>query len=170
MPLSATAEGSDWGGTCSLTEACHAGPNSAIPLPTVKQKKSRRPGVMEPNHATSVRQIDPRIAIVSAARPTFRRSNISATAPAMVDRSATGNIKAVCTSATLSGDDVICVIDHAAPTPMISSPRLDNKLAVQMRRNTAWRSGAKTPLARILPLLTASLILQAAFGKTRVIG
>ena len=33
MPLSATAEGRASVGTCSLTEACQAGPNSAIPLP-----------------------------------------------------------------------------------------------------------------------------------------
>src|SRR5262249_1332128 len=97
---------------------------------------SNRLGVIEPNHATSVRQIDPTIAIASAARPTLRRSNISATAPATVDSSATGNIKAVCTSATLSGDDVICVIDHAAPTPMISSPRFDNNLPVHIPPHT----------------------------------
>ena len=34
MPLRATAEGSASGGTCSLTEDCQAGPNSALPLPT----------------------------------------------------------------------------------------------------------------------------------------
>jgi hypothetical protein len=85
---------------------------------------------------------------------------MSATAPATVDSRATGSIKAVCTSATLSGDDVICVIDQAAPTPMISSPKFESRLAVQMRRNTPWRSGAKMPLAVALPPLAVSLIVE----------
>jgi hypothetical protein len=50
---------------------------------------------------------------------------------------ATGSIKAVCTRATMFGDEVICVIDHAAPTPMIKSPRFDRRLAVQIRRKMA---------------------------------
>jgi hypothetical protein len=40
-------------------------------------------------------------------------------------------------SATIPVDDEIFVIDQAAPTPRTRSPRLDNRLAVQMRRNTA---------------------------------
>ena len=67
---------------------------------------------------------------------------MSAMAPAGIEISMIGSISAVCTSATLSADDVICVIAQAAPTPWISMPRLDNRLASQMRRNTACRSGA----------------------------
>ena len=52
---------------------------------------------------------------------------MSAIAPATVDSSATGSIKAVCTNATLSADDVICVIDHAAPTPMIQEAEVGHK-------------------------------------------
>ena len=48
---------------------------------------------------------------------TTRRSCISAIAPAGMAISITGSISAVCTSATLSADDVICVIAQAAPTP-----------------------------------------------------
>ena len=40
MPLSATADGSVSAGTCSLTEDCQAGPNSAMPLPTMKHSAS----------------------------------------------------------------------------------------------------------------------------------
>jgi hypothetical protein len=64
-------------------------------------------------------------------------------APAGIEISMIGSISAVCTSATLSADDVICVIAQAAPTPWISSPRLDRRLASQIRRNTECRSGAK---------------------------
>src|SRR5215831_15359893 len=130
MPLSATAEGSASGGTCSLTEACHAGPKSAIPLPTVKQNTSKSAGDIKPSHARSVRHTDPLRLIDRAARPTRRRLNISATAPATLDSTATGSINAVCTRATLSGEEVNCVIDQADPTPMTSRPRLDNRLAV----------------------------------------
>jgi hypothetical protein len=57
-------------------------------------------------------------------------------APAGIEISITGSIKAVCTSATLSADDVICVIAQAAPTAWIIRPRLDNRLASQILRNT----------------------------------
>jgi hypothetical protein len=42
-------------------------------------------------------------------------------------------------------DDVIWVIDHAAPTAMTRSPRLDMRLAVQMRLKVACRKGEKIP-------------------------
>ena len=67
---------------------------------------------------------------------------MSAMAPAGIEISMIGSISAVCTSATLSADDVICVIAQAAPTPWIRSPRLESRLASQMRRNTECRSGA----------------------------
>ena len=72
----------------------------------------------------------------------MRRSYMSAMAPAGIEISITGSISAVCTSATLSADDVICVIAQAAPTPWISRPRLESRLASQIRRNTECRSGA----------------------------
>jgi hypothetical protein len=62
---------------------------------------------------------------------------MSAIAPAGVDTSATGSINDVWTSATIPVDDEIFVIAQAAPTPRTRSPRLDSRLAVQMRRNTA---------------------------------
>src|SRR5271157_5485030 len=145
MPLSAMAEGKALDGTCSPTEACQEGPKSAIPLQMMKQKASRSAGVTTPNQASPDRETAPAKAIVNATRPTIRRSNISATAPAGAEMRATGSIKAVCTSATLSAEAVICVIDQAAPTPMIKRPRLDNRLAVQMRRKTAWRNGERIP-------------------------
>ena len=83
-------------------------------------------------------------------------------APAGIEISMIGSISAVCTSATLSADDVICVIAQAAPTPWINRPRLDSRLASQMRRNTACRSGAKMPLALALPLIALLLMLQLA--------
>ena len=47
--------------------------------------------------------------------------------------------------ATLSADAVICVIAQAAPTAWIRSPRLESRLASQMRRNTVYRRGAVIP-------------------------
>ena len=67
---------------------------------------------------------------------------MSAMAPAGIEISMIGSISAVCTSATLSADDVICVIAQAAPTPWIRMPRLETRLASQMRLKTEWRSGA----------------------------
>src|SRR5271165_3045795 len=95
MPFSATAEGSASAGTCSLTDACHAGPNKAIPLPMMKHEASRRAGVMTPSPARTDSEIEPVNAIDRATIPTIRRSNISAIAPAGVDTRATGNINDV---------------------------------------------------------------------------
>ena len=145
MPLSATAAGSVSAGTCSLTEACQAGPNSAMPLPTTKHSASRIFGVTRPSHASTVSTVAPTSAMPSETIATMRRSCMSAMAPAGIAISMIGSISAVCTSATLSAEDVICVIAQAAPTPWINIPRLDTRLASQMRRNTACRSGAAMP-------------------------
>src|ERR1700722_8129451 len=111
----------------------------------VKQETRRRAGVMTPSHARTESEIEPANAIDRATSPTIRRSNISAIAPAGVDTRATGSINDVWPSATILVDDEIFVIDQAAPTPRTRSPRLDNRLAVQMRRNTAYRSVEKKP-------------------------
>ncbi len=55
---------------------------------------------------------------------TMRRSYMSATAPAGIEISMIGSIKAVCTSATLSADEVIWVIAQAAPTLWIIRPEV----------------------------------------------
>ncbi len=145
MPFSATAEGSMSAGTCSLTEDCQAGPNSAMPLPTTKQNTSRIVGVTMPSQASTVSAVAPVNATDSESSETMRRSYMSAMAPAGIAISMTGNIKAVCTSATLSADDVIWVMAQAAPTAWIRRPRLDNRLADQIRRNARYRSGAAMP-------------------------
>src|ERR1700732_415344 len=147
MPFSATAEGSVSAGTCSVTKDCQAGPNSAMPLPTTKQNASRICGVTISNHANTVSVVAPDSAITSDTSATMRRSYMSAMAPAGIEISITGSISAVCTSATLSADDVIWVIAQAAPTAWINRPRLESRLASQIRRNVACRSGAATPSA-----------------------
>jgi hypothetical protein len=108
-----------------------------MPLPIMKQNTRSSRGVAAPAQASAVRQRAPASAIESAITPTFLRSNISATAPAGAEISATGSINAVCTRATMSADAVIWVTDQAAPTPMIKSPRLDRRLAVRILRNMA---------------------------------
>ena len=94
-------------------------------------------GVTRLSQASTVSAVAPTSEIASATIATTRRSCMSAMAPAGIEISMIGSISAVCTSATLSADDVICVIAQAAPTPWISRPRLDKRLASQMRRNTA---------------------------------
>jgi hypothetical protein len=122
---------------------------------------------MRPSHAKSVRHTDPASEIRSAVSPTTRRSNMSATAPATVDKSATGSISAVCTNATLSADAVICVIAQAAPTPMMRSPKFDSRLAVQIRRKTPCRSGARAPLA--LTFFPAAATAIAVLASTALV-
>ena len=145
MPLSATAAGKASGGTCSLTDDCQAGPISAMPVPTMKQKASRMLGVIRPSQASTVSAVAPTSEIDSATMVTMRRSCMSAMAPAGIEISMIGSISAVCTSATLSAEEDICVIAQAAPTPWIKRPRLESRLASQMRRKTENFSGAVMP-------------------------
>ena len=165
MPLSATADGNVSLGTCSVTEDCHAGPNSAMPLPTIKQNVSRISGVTRLSHASTASAVAPQSAIDSETSATMRRSYMSAMAPAGIEISMIGSINAVCTSATLSADDVICVMAQAEPTPWINRPRLDSRLASQMRRNTACRSGAVTPSAANLGCFGRSVMTRSVWRE-----
>jgi hypothetical protein len=75
--------------------------------------------------------------IEAKARPVIairRRSNMSAIAPAGTATSISGSISALCTSATIPADEVSRVISHAAPTPRISWPKFDSRLAIHTRR------------------------------------
>jgi len=87
--------------------------------------------VTRPSHASTDSVVAPTSAIDSDSSATMRRSYMSAMAPAGIEISMIGSINAVCTSATLSADDVICVIAQAAPTPWIRRPRLESRLASQ---------------------------------------
>ena len=70
---------------------------------------------------------------------------MSAMAPAGSVTTTSGSIIALCTSATISAELVSLVISQAAPTPRKSWPKLENRLAVQIRRNVPSRKGAKAP-------------------------
>ena len=91
----------------------------------------------------------------------MRRSYMSAMAPAGIEISITGSISAVCTSATLSAEDVIWVMAQAAPTAWIRRPRLESRLASQIRRNTECRSGAVTPSADNIERFGCSVMCSA---------
>ena len=129
-----------------------------MPQPTMKQNASRIFGVTRLSHASTASAVAPTSDIASETSATMRRSYMSAMAPAGIEISMIGSISAVCTSATLSADDVICVIAQAAPTPWISSPRLETRLASQMRRNTACRNGAMTLSAANIEAFGCSVI------------
>src|SRR5208283_3506417 len=90
---------------------------------------------------------------------------MSAIAPAGVETSATGSINDVWTRATISAEEVICVIVQAAPTPRTKMPRLDSRLAVHMRRNTGKRRGEKMPRADGARLFEEMRIISANVAR-----
>src|SRR5258708_20162184 len=96
MPFSATADGRVSEGTCSLTEDCQAGPNSAMPLPTTKQNVSRIGGVTRPSHASTDSGVAPPSAIDSDTSPTVRPSYMAEMAPARIEILLLGSINPVC--------------------------------------------------------------------------
>ena len=60
---------------------------------------------------------------------TLRRSKLSAIAPDGRDRSMMGSAVDACTSATMLAESEMAVIIQAAPTPWISEPKFDARLA-----------------------------------------
>src|SRR5437660_11130184 len=140
-PLSAIAGGNSAGGTNSGVIACQTGLLIAVPTPSRKVSRSKRPGVIWPIKArtpiaTAATHIQ--LCITSSKR---RRSTTSASAPAGRATSTTGRLPAVSTSATSTGEGVREVINQDSPTSCIHEPMLDTTVAIQSARNTDSRSG-----------------------------
>ena len=76
-----------------------------MPQPTIKQNASRIFGVTRPSQAITASAVAPISEIDSDTSATMRRSYMSAMAPAGIEISMIGSIRAVCTSATLSADE-----------------------------------------------------------------
>ena len=62
---------------------------------------------------------------------TQRFSQRSPAVPANRAKRRMGSWVMVCTSATICGEEVSSAISHAAPTPWISQPRFERRLADQ---------------------------------------
>ena len=73
----------------------------------------------------------------------FRRSKISAVAPASSPSISTGKLAAVCISAINSGDEVRAVISHVPAVSCIHVPIEETVLAIHRSRNSGIFSGAK---------------------------
>ena len=73
---------------------------------------------------------------------TLRRSKLSAIAPDGSDSSMIGSVVDACTSATMLAESEIAVIIQAAPTPWISDPKFDARLAIHTDRKMPCRKGA----------------------------
>ena len=79
---------------------------------------------------------------------TRRRSQMSAVAPAGSERSIIGSVVEACTSATIWAEGAIDVMSQEAPTAWINPPKLDTRLALQIRVNTRARNGASVGESR----------------------
>jgi hypothetical protein len=133
--LSATAPGSSERGTMSPTEACHAGALKAAPQPIRNVSDNNSQGVITPVHAQAASTTDMSNMNACADSMTWRRSKLSATAPASRDSSMIGSATAACTSATISAACVSEIISQEAPTDWISPPRFDSMLDAHTARN-----------------------------------
>src|SRR3546814_16573016 len=76
--FNAIALGSSAGVTCSPTDACHEGPNRAIPLPTRKVNRRRLAGPTWPPNTAIDKRIEPTSEAMIATTMTRRRSEITA--------------------------------------------------------------------------------------------
>ena len=141
MLFIATALGSTLRGTMSPTDACQAGPFTAVAQPIRKVKPSSVQGVSAPSQATSARAVDTSSMNSWQAIITLRRSRLSATAPAQSENSMIGSVVDAGTSATSTGEADSEVIIQAAPTDWISPPKLDARLAIQIARKMGMAKG-----------------------------
>src|ERR1700730_18767117 len=73
----------------------------------------------------------------------FRRSKMSAVAPASKPRRSTGRLAAVCISAISRGEEVSEVISHVPAVSCIHVPIEETVLAIQRSRNSGILRGAK---------------------------
>src|SRR5690606_6815578 len=88
---------------------------------------------------------------------TLRRLKLSAIAPETSANSMIGRAVDACTNATMSADDEMMVIIHAAPTVWIREPRLVARLASQIDRNIRCWKGARVGKRSITTGLAAWL-------------
>ena len=134
-----------------------------------EQNASNTHGVVSPASASVVSVAAQSVANPSPTRAILRRSNMSAIAPAGTDTSINGSISAVCTSATMPGDEVRRVISHAAPTPKMSWPKFEITLADQILRYTRSRSGSRGAQIRLASTRLAVTRQPLAGGARRVV-
>ena len=73
---------------------------------------------------------------------TLRRSKLSAIAPDGSENSMIGSVVDACTSATMLAESEMEVIIQAAPTPWISDPKFDARLAIHTERKMPCWKGA----------------------------
>ncbi len=129
-------------GTSSGTIACHAGLFIADPTFSRNVNASSVHGETHPTNVSSAR-IPTEVSIhVCQKISSFRRSKISAIAPASTPRINTGRLAAVCISAISSGEVVSTVINQVPAVSCIHVPTDDTVLAIHLSRNSGIRSGA----------------------------
>src|SRR5690606_15733904 len=141
MLLRLTALGRTERGTMSPTDACHAGPFTAVAQPIKKVRPSNIHGVSMACHAAMARTPETTSMKHWQASITLRRSRLSATAPAQSDSSMIGSVVAAGTSATIIEEPESEVIIHAAPTDWMRPPKFEERLASQMARKMGMERG-----------------------------
>ena len=112
-----------------------AGAFIAAPKPRAKLRVNKAHGVVPPTSVTT-----PSTAAVTSIHPcvqsnSWRRSTISASAPAGSPTRNTGKLVAACTKATMVGEAASDVINHAAPTLCIQVPTFETTVAIHSMRN-----------------------------------
>jgi len=114
--LRATALATNPRGTRSGTVACQDGRLNASPVPSSRPRPSNRPGVISPAAVRiAIAAAEPPIVIWATIR-TFRRSNMSAMAPAGREKTRSGSVDEADMSPTHRAESVNSSINHEAAT------------------------------------------------------
>src|SRR5262245_24245643 len=130
--------GTSWG-----TTACQAGAWIAPSTPLRNVNSSRFAGVAASSDTMSANA--PETSAIASSVPTrnFRRSMISATAPAGIARRNIGNEAATCTSATMNGSGLRSVINQPAAVLYIHPPMFDTTVAIHSAVKLPYRKGPR---------------------------
>src|SRR5262245_27685495 len=130
-------------GTSCGTTACQAGAWIAPSIPLRNVNSSRFAGVAASSDTMSANA--PEISAIASSVLTrnFRRSMISATAPAGIARRNIGNEAATCTSDTMNGSGLRSVISQPAAVLYIHPPMFDTTVAIHNAVKLPYRNGPR---------------------------
>src|SRR5262245_52208218 len=130
-------------GTSCGTTACQAGAWTAPRTPLGNVDSSRFAGEGESSDTMSANA--PEISAIASSVLTrnFRRSMISATAPAGIARRNIGNEAATCTSDTMKGSGLRSVINQPAAVLYIHPPMFDTTVAIHNAVKLPYRNGPR---------------------------
>src|SRR5438105_14129804 len=112
-----------------------------------KVKSNRLPGVARSNHTIAAKMAETTVIAISAQMRSFRRSMMSASAPAGSANRNIGSVVATWTIDTMNASGLRLVISQPDAALNIHPPMFATTVAVHSSANVGWRNGLHDEVA-----------------------